>query len=68
MANTERNRKLSTEAEQWKALALQKTGEKMKIQKRQFIGEHPIVKEIVIRVVNNNLKEINEQILKASKQ
>ncbi|WP_318546327.1 hypothetical protein [Flavobacterium columnare] len=51
MANTERNRKLSTEAEQWKALALQKTGEKMKIQKRQFIGEHPIVKEIVIRVV-----------------
>ncbi|WP_318580767.1 hypothetical protein [Flavobacterium columnare] len=47
---------------------LAETGEKMKIQKRQFIGEHPIVKEIVIRVVNNNLKEINEQILKASKQ
>ncbi len=31
MRNTERNRKLSSEAEQWKAMALQKTGKKMKV-------------------------------------
>lgn len=67
-SNSQRNQKLSAEAEQWKALALQKTGNKMKIQKRQFIGEHPIVKGIVIRAINNNLKEINEQILKANKK
>ncbi len=62
--NTERNRKLSTEAEQWKALALQKTGATMKIQKRQFIGSHPIVRGIVIRAVNKNVSEINNIILK----
>ena len=48
----------SVEAEQWKALALKKVGDKLKVPKRQFIGDHPEVKRMVDDIVNFNMKEL----------
>ncbi len=58
MANTARNKKLSAEAQQWKNLALMKIGSKMKIEQRQFIGDHPIVRQRIEHVVGLNMKEL----------
>lgn len=48
----------SVEAEHWKALALKKVGDKLKIPKRQFIGDHTEVKRMVNDIVNFNMKEL----------
>lgn len=58
MRETSRNKKLSAEAEQWRNLALQKVGAKMKIEQRQFIGDHPIVRQRIEDVVDINMKEL----------
>ncbi len=42
-SNNQRTRRLTEEAKQWRAMALKKTGSKIKIPKRQFIGHHPDV-------------------------
>lgn len=55
---TARNKKLSAEAQQWKNLALQKVGAKMKIEQRQFIGDHPIVRQRIEDIVALNMKEL----------
>ena len=47
----------SVEAEHWKALALKKVGDKLKIPKRQFIGNHTEVKRMVAEIVDFNIKE-----------
>ena len=52
------------EAMKWKGMALMKIGQKMKIEKRQFIGDHPEVARAVRIVVNENMTLFNEQILK----
>ncbi|NIJ45045.1 hypothetical protein FHR24_001484 [Wenyingzhuangia heitensis] len=65
MANTQRNKRLSAEAQKWKAMAMQPVGTKMKIEQRQFIGEHPEVHRILKQVVDVNMKEV-EQNLKNS--
>ena len=51
-------RAFSVEAEHWKALALKKVGDKLKIPKRQFIGDHTEVKQMVNDIVNFNMKEL----------
>lgn len=53
--NTVRNRRLTAEAAIWKNLALMKVGSKMKIPKRQFIGNHPQVDVSVKRVVDRRM-------------
>lgn len=58
MRETDRNKKLSAEAQQWRNLALQKVGAKMKIEQRQFIGDHPIVRQRIEDVVGLNMKEL----------
>ena len=63
MANTERNRRISGEAEKWKALALQPVGKVMKIQKRQFIGDHPITRAIIKREFYKNAEDLKQIIL-----
>lgn len=55
---SERSKKLSSEAQQWKNLALMKLGSKMKIEQRQFIGDHPIVRQRIEHVVGLNMKEL----------
>ena len=47
----------SVEAEHWKALALKKVGDRLKIPKRQFIGNHTEVKRMVTEIVDFNIKE-----------
>ena len=47
----------SVEAEHWKALALKQVGDKLKIPKRQFIGNHTEVKRMVTEIVDFNIKE-----------
>ena len=47
----------SVEAEHWKALALKQVGNKLKIPKRQFIGNHTEVKRMVTEIVDFNIKE-----------
>jgi len=56
-ANTQRNQKLAGEASYWKALALKKVGTKIRITPRRFIGPHEQVREAVIRVIGENIKE-----------
>ncbi|GEJ38047.1 conserved hypothetical protein [Flavobacterium psychrophilum] len=67
-AKTERNRRLSAEALMWKNLALQKVGAKMKIKQRQFIGDHPQVRQRIEHVVNKNMEEIGKTIFNKFKQ
>lgn len=61
--NNDRNKKLTAEATIWKALALQKVGAKMKVKQRQFIGDHPRVRQRIEHVVDLNIKELEKEIL-----
>lgn len=54
---------LSTEAKQWKYLALMKLGSKIIIPKRQFIGEHPQVHQVIQDVFNDMEQELNQYVL-----
>ena len=54
------NKRLSVEADQWKAMALKKLGSKIKIESRRFIGPHPKILEVTQDVVNDNLKDLND--------
>lgn len=56
--DSERSKRLSAEAQQWKNLALQKVGTKMKIEQRQFIGEHPIVRQRTEEIIATNFNEL----------
>lgn len=67
-SNSKRNQGLTIEAMQWKNLALMKVGQTVKIPERRFIGEHPRIREVITDVVNANMKELNEEILKALKK
>lgn len=60
--DTIRNKRLTSEAEMWKALALQKVGAKMKIKQRQFIGDHPQLRQSVERVIDRNMRELEQEI------
>lgn len=60
--NNQRNKKLSEEAATWRALALQKVGAKMKVKQRQFIGDHPQVRQRIEQIVNLNMKELEKEI------
>lgn len=66
--NNARNKSLSAEAAMWKALALQKTGAKMQIKQRQFIGDHPMIRQRIEKVVDLNMKEVEKEILKGLKR
>ena len=61
-SSSARNRKLSIEAEQWKALALKPIGSIIKIEKRQFIGSHPQVDKHIKEVINHNFEELKKEV------
>lgn len=63
-----RNERLSAEAQQWKNLALMKVGQKMKIEKRQFIGWHPEVNHHIETILNDHLKDIETAITQKLKR
>jgi hypothetical protein len=58
--NSERSQRLSAEAQQWKNLALMKVGTKMKIEQRQFIGDHPVVRQRIEDIIGVNFKELEQ--------
>lgn len=55
MRNDAKNRAISSEAQFYRAMALQKVGSKIKIPKRQFIGVAPEVEKAVREIVEQNL-------------
>lgn len=65
VSGSKRNQNLSIEAKQWKNLALMKIGAKIKIEQRQFIGNHPKVGQRIQVVFDKHMKEVeayfNEQ-------
>lgn len=67
-SKSKRNEKLTAEAAKWKGLALMKVGAKIKIEKRQIIGNHPEVARCVKRVLDENIKKFNEEIAKTFKK
>lgn len=57
-----RNDRLSGEAATWKALALMKVGQKIKIPQRKFIGDHPMVDASIKRVVDEAVEQMNNDL------
>ena len=66
--SSERSKRLSTEAQQWKNLALMKVGTVMKIEQRQFIGDHPVVRQRIEEVIGINMKELEQHYFKQLKK
>lgn len=65
VSKSKRNLALTAEAQKWKNLALMKVGHKMKIAKRQIVGNHPKVVKVVKSVIDENIKLYSaQQILK----
>lgn len=61
-SKSKKNTNLKIEAQQWKNLALMKVGQKMKIEKRQIVGNHAQVAKIVQDVIDSNMIAFNEAI------
>ncbi|MBK8710560.1 MAG: hypothetical protein IPL97_01555 [Niastella sp.] len=60
--NNQRNVRLNNEAMIWKSLALMKSGAKIKIPQRRFIGDHPKVDESIKRVWDDTLKGLDDDL------
>lgn len=56
--NNKKNRGINSAAEFYKAMALKKTGSKIIIPKRQFIGRHPDMEKLLYDIVTANVKEV----------
>lgn len=63
-SKSQRNIRLTQEAQKWRALALMKVGKKMEIEQRQFLGEHPQIIRHIDAVVKFNVEEYNKQLIK----
>lgn len=58
LRNNKYNRKLNSEAEFYRAMALKKVGSKISIPKRQFIGNHPELEKLLKEIAEKNAIEI----------
>ena len=58
LRNNRRNRELTEEAKFYKYMALKKTGSKITIPKRQFIGNHPDLEKLLKEIAEKNAIEI----------
>ena len=67
-SKSKRNVKLTAEALKWKGLALMKIGQKIKVEKRQMVGDHPQVAKIVKGVIDDNMELFNKELIKNFKQ
>lgn len=63
-SNSKKNVKLTAEASKWKGLALMKIGQKIKVEKRQMVGDHPQVAKIVKGVIDDNMELFNQELIK----
>lgn len=62
-SKSKKNVKLTAEASKWKGLALMKIGQKIKVEKRQMVGDHPQVARIVKGVIDDNMQLFNQEII-----
>ncbi|WP_107039953.1 phage virion morphogenesis protein [Brumimicrobium mesophilum] len=65
---SQRDIAMSSEAKQWKNMALMKVGKKIKIEQRQFIGDHPNVGKAVEEVFLDTKVEIRDYLIKEFKK
>ena len=56
--NSRKNRQISRDAEFYKAMALKKTGSRIMIPRRQFIGRHPDLEKLLHEIAMENLKKV----------
>lgn len=56
--NSRKNRQISRDAEFYKAMALKKTGSRIMIPRRQFIGRHPDLEKLLDEIAMENLKKV----------
>lgn len=61
------NTKLATEARIWKSLALKPVGSVIRIKKRQFIGNHPVITNAVKSIYDYNMQDVNNAIINSLK-
>ena len=54
LRNNKRNRELTEEAKFYKYMAMKKTGDKISIPKRQFIGNHPDLEKLLKEIAEKN--------------
>lgn len=54
LRNNRRNRELTEEAKFYKYMAMKKTGDKITIPKRQFIGNHPDLEKLLKEIAEKN--------------
>lgn len=62
--NTKRNRALSAKAQYWRNMALTRKSE-ITIPQRQFIGDHPRVRQAAREVIHQNLQNAFRELAKA---
>lgn len=58
----------ATRDDAWKWMALMKVGTRIRIPKRQFLGDHPVVRKRAEAVVNRNLKKAAEEMIQKLKR
>lgn len=68
ISNAGKRGNLPMQAQMWKALALKKVGETIKIEKRQFIGSHPEVDRHIKEIIKHNFEELKKEIDKNLKK
>ena len=56
-STSSRAMKMNAEAEHWKSLALMKVGSKLKIPRRRFVGEHPVLDAAIEKIVSRHVKQ-----------
>ncbi len=56
-----RKKKANPEAEFWKAMALKKSGSRIRIPRRRFLGPSPKVDKIVTDIINNEIDKYIKQ-------
>jgi len=61
-SNDKKTRRLTTEAEFWKAMALMKAGKSIRIPRRKFLGTSPEVEKIVRETIEDCLNEYFDNI------
>lgn len=56
------NTQLASQTAIWKAMALKPVDSTIEIEQRQFIGDHPMVDHFVKEVVDENMKQLEQDI------
>lgn len=67
-SSSKKNVKLTGEAAKWRGMALMKIGQKIKVEKRQMVGDHPQVAKIVKGVIDDNMELFNQELIKKFKR